>query len=179
MDKAHAAADLSEKLKEVLRLTSRGYEAKEIAQELGISPHAVNERLRDARRKLGASTSKIAARQLAIVEGQPTYNRVVDKPIGVEPPAPPMSFSSSSSNTGMARRDGGFDLHEDQAPYYADASQDWLQQMPLPFPTSGRPRNELTTLQTVGWVSGLALMLAFVGIAAIAIVNQLSQLASH
>jgi len=56
---------LSEREREVLRLLLAGHDAKSAARSLGISVHAVNERLREARRKLGVSSSREAARILA------------------------------------------------------------------------------------------------------------------
>lgn len=73
---------LSEREKETLRLLLEGHDAKSVARSLGISVHAVNERLRTARRKLGVSSSREAARILARSEQQ-THNFVVDKQIGV------------------------------------------------------------------------------------------------
>lgn len=55
---------LSEKEKETLRLIVRGHDAKSTARHLGLSVHTVNERLRDARRKLSVSSSREAARLL-------------------------------------------------------------------------------------------------------------------
>ncbi len=55
--------DLSDREREVLGLLLQGHEIKSIAAMLGFSVHAVNERLRDARRKLGASSSREAARR--------------------------------------------------------------------------------------------------------------------
>ena len=46
---------LSEREKEALRLLLVGHDAKSIAGTLGLSVHTVNDRLRDARRKLGVS----------------------------------------------------------------------------------------------------------------------------
>lgn len=60
---------LSEKEKETLRLLVNGYDAKSMAQHLGLSVHTVNERLRDARRKMAVSSSREAARQLREIEG--------------------------------------------------------------------------------------------------------------
>jgi DNA-binding CsgD family transcriptional regulator len=60
---------LSEKEKEALRLLLGGHDAKSMARALGLSVHTVNERLRDARRKLSVSSSKAAARLLREVEG--------------------------------------------------------------------------------------------------------------
>ena len=44
---------LSEREKEALRLLLVGHDAKSIATMLGLSVHTINDRLRDARRKLG------------------------------------------------------------------------------------------------------------------------------
>lgn len=62
-------AALSEKEKQVLRLLTAGHDAKSVARHLGLSVHTINERLRDARRKLGSSSSRDAARQLLAAEG--------------------------------------------------------------------------------------------------------------
>lgn len=73
---------LSEREKETLRLLLDGHDAKSIARNLEISVHTVNERLRTARRKLGVSSSREAARILARFD-QGNYNSLVGKQIGV------------------------------------------------------------------------------------------------
>jgi len=55
---------LTDKEKETLRLLVHGYDAKSMARHLGLSVHTINERLRDARRKMAVSSSREAARQL-------------------------------------------------------------------------------------------------------------------
>lgn len=60
---------LTEKEKAALRLLLRGHDAKSSARELGLSVHTVNERLREARRKLGTTSSREAARLLLEAEG--------------------------------------------------------------------------------------------------------------
>jgi len=62
---------LTEKEKQTLRLLVSGYDAKSMARHLGLSVHTVNERLRDARRKMATSSSREAARLLREAEGQP------------------------------------------------------------------------------------------------------------
>jgi len=79
---------LSEREKEALRRLLGGHDIKSIAADLGLSVHTVNERLRDARRKLGASSSRQAARLLAEAEqGGPNFsglpNLSADKQFGV------------------------------------------------------------------------------------------------
>jgi DNA-binding CsgD family transcriptional regulator len=59
---------LSEREIETLRLLLAGHDAKSCARTLGLSVHTVNDRLRDARRKLGVSSSREAARLLAKAE---------------------------------------------------------------------------------------------------------------
>lgn len=59
---------LTEKEKETLRLLVDGHDAKSMARHLGLSVHTINERLRDARRKMSASSSREAARLLREIE---------------------------------------------------------------------------------------------------------------
>lgn len=60
---------LTEKEKQTLRLIVRGHDAKSVARSLGLSVHTINERLRDARRKMAVSSSREAARLLLEAEG--------------------------------------------------------------------------------------------------------------
>lgn len=60
---------LTEKEKQTLRLLLVGHDAKSMARHFDLSVHTINERLRDARRKLSVSSSKEAARLLREVEG--------------------------------------------------------------------------------------------------------------
>ncbi len=64
-----ALARLTENEKECLRRRLQQQTAKEMALELGVSPHAVEKRLKMARTKLGLSSSLEAARLLAATEG--------------------------------------------------------------------------------------------------------------
>lgn len=66
-----ALAALTEKEKQALRLLVRGHDAKSIARHLHLSVHTINERLRDARRKLAVPSSREAARLLYDQEGAP------------------------------------------------------------------------------------------------------------
>lgn len=77
---------LTEKEKQTLRLLLEGHDAKSMARHLGLSVHTVNERLREARRKLSVSTSKEAARLLRQREAVP--KSLGDRPFGDAPPPP-------------------------------------------------------------------------------------------
>jgi len=72
---------LSEKEKQTLRLLLAGHDAKSMANCLGLSVHTINERLRDARRKLSVSSSKEAARLLRAREGGDPHS-LGDEPFG-------------------------------------------------------------------------------------------------
>ncbi|MES2904234.1 MAG: DUF4019 domain-containing protein [Pseudomonadota bacterium] len=77
---------LTEKEKETLRLIVRGHDAKSSARHLGLSVHTVNERLRDARRKMEVSSSREAARLLLETESRDPQKHA-DKQIGEAMPA--------------------------------------------------------------------------------------------
>jgi len=77
---------LSEREKETLRLLLAGHDAKSISRDLNLSVHTVNERLRDARRKLDVTSSREAARLLGDAErGTPNY--LGDRQSGVAQPS--------------------------------------------------------------------------------------------
>jgi len=82
---------LTEKEKQTLRLIVRGHDAKSTAQSLNLSVHTINERLRDARRKMAVSSSREAARILFEAEGErsapPTPELSGDTQIGEDAPS--------------------------------------------------------------------------------------------
>lgn len=78
---------LTEKEKQTLRLIVRGHDAKSTARSLGLSVHTINERLRDARRKMAVSSSREAARLLLEAEGglvSPPPHSLGDTGIGAD-----------------------------------------------------------------------------------------------
>ncbi len=66
--------DLTEKERETLRLLLSGHDTKSTASTLGLSVYTINDRLRSARRKLGVTSSREAARILGEVEGGAPQN---------------------------------------------------------------------------------------------------------
>ena len=93
---------LTEKEKQTLRLIVRGHDAKSSARHLGLSVHTVNERLRDARRKLEVSSSRAAARLVLDTEGDDPQN-VADKQIGEATPPGDVEQASPSA-PGLRRK---------------------------------------------------------------------------
>jgi DNA-binding CsgD family transcriptional regulator len=86
---------LTEKEKQTLRLLLEGHDAKSMARHLDLSVHTINERLRDARRKLSVSTSKEAARLLRQREAVP--QSLGDRRFGDAPPPPIDQLSGQPS----------------------------------------------------------------------------------
>lgn len=97
---------LTDKEKETLRLLVQGYDAKSMARRLGLSVHTVNERLRDARRKLGTSSSREAARLLREAEGE-SLELLGDKDLGDAPLDQAQQMSPQpAQGRGISRRTG-------------------------------------------------------------------------
>jgi len=97
---------LSEKEKATLRLLIAGHDSKSLARHLGLSVHTVNERLRDARRKLGTSSSREAARLLREMEEQAPES-FGDKSLGdASSPGTPQLSGQPARGGGNRRRTG-------------------------------------------------------------------------
>lgn len=107
--------NLTKAERDALQLLGQGYDIKACATHLGISDHAVSERLRGARRKLGVTSSRAAARMLREAAAAP-YSFSGDSFSGLvgEPCEPP----SLSVPAGQAERldavPSGGDLREYQ-----------------------------------------------------------------
>lgn len=101
-------SDLTEKEKQALRLLGQGHDAKSIARHLNLSVHTINERLRDARRKLATSSSREAARLLREREG-PEF--LGDRDLGADAGAAPAQSRLHQPDERKVRRPwliGGF-----------------------------------------------------------------------
>jgi len=94
-----AFAALTESELEILRLLAAGHTAKSIAARLGRTETAVNERLRDARRKTGIGSSRELARLLAA-------QKILDKNIDLPPPDMATESGEPPVGTGRQRSKG-------------------------------------------------------------------------
>ncbi len=96
---------LTEKEKATLRMIVRGHDAKSIARALDLSVHTINERLREARRKVAVSSSREAARLLFEAEDLVAASRresFGDKEIG-DATARPSPDGNAASIPGAGR----------------------------------------------------------------------------
>jgi len=92
-----AIASLSTKELEILHLLAMGHTGKSIAARLGQSEASINERLRDARRKTGVSSSRELAR---IVDAQKIWDKNIDlssSRSSTEDPAQPVDRGRTTS----------------------------------------------------------------------------------
>ena len=95
--------DLTEKEKETLRLLLSGHDTKSTASALGLSVHTINDRLRSARRKLGVTSSREAARILGDAEGG-TPQFPAPSQFGMAGPAQAASVSRHSKFARLGNR---------------------------------------------------------------------------
>lgn len=142
---------------------------------LRTSPGAVHERLRAARRTLDVSTSREAARVLARHERGETYTPFVAEPIGIEAGSIPAMLAPTIASGSAGGGTGGAFLRECQAEFHA-VHVERQRTVPWPFPSPGRPHNDLTTFQTIVAILALTIGLGVAALVAVALVDQLTQL---
>lgn len=140
-----------------LRLVDQHLNSKEIAAELGISPHTVDQRIRQALQILGVDTRKRAARLVAQHSGP--YQRLIHQSPYIERGVP----------TGQSEAAVGHQIrHADRAGGAGEAgfvteqrpASFWPSLQP-PFATRSNPRNEMNVGQRLFWVAAIAIGAAF------------------
>jgi DNA-binding CsgD family transcriptional regulator len=166
---------LTPRQREALRLVHARYVTKEIADELGISVDRVNKIVREAMLHLDVSRREIAARLLAEHEAReiPTHS-VGAQTMGVVKPE--KSLSDQPAETfGDGERD------EEEADFEAgrttaDSASEPPSHIPFPFPTSGRPRNELKRSSILIAIATIAVLGAGIAGAAISLLFDINRL---
>ncbi|MET3723459.1 helix-turn-helix domain-containing protein [Sphingomonas trueperi] len=131
----NSPAPLTKRQVECLGWVYRGYETKEIARELGLSPETVDMHIKNATQRLGVPSRKVAAR---LIHGGTNI------PQSLVPPSPGISAGSTTSDAEASAALGGA------------APPDLVEVLGLPFPTEGAPINHLTSSQRLFWVAAIA-----------------------
>jgi len=149
-----AITKLTARQRDCLRLVLQHMQSKEIGRQLGISPMTVDNHFRSAIQTLGVANRLEAARVLEAYEleslGGPSQ-RLTSQPepivSGINAP-----IMRSPAIVGGRQGDGVSALREDQVPYrtFRDAG---TIDFPLPVPTKGKPRNDLTIAQRLFWIA--------------------------
>ena len=140
---------LSDGQRTCLRMVLMHMSSKDIARELGISPHTVDRRLKTAMQILDVDSRVEAARILARHEGGAAYQPLVYQTPDVAPPAH-IAPVPILVDHGDADIHSGRAMREDQAAF--DASFPRSQSpMTLPLPVGGATPDDLKPWQRLGW----------------------------
>jgi DNA-binding CsgD family transcriptional regulator len=140
-----------------LRLVDQLLSSKEIAAELKISPHTVDQRIRQALATLGVERRNQAARIVAQYSGP--YQRLIHQSPYIET-APQNAHSEAAVGIQIRHADrageaGGAGFLTEQRP-----ASFWPSLQP-PFATRSNPRNEMSVGQRLFWIAAIAIGAAF------------------
>jgi len=131
--------------------------SKEIAAELNISPHTVDQRIRQALQILGVDRRAQAARIVAQYCGP--YQRLIHQPPYIPADAqsghPEAAVSHQIRHADRAGGTGGAGFLTEQRP-----ASSWSSLQP-PFATRSNPRNEMSVGQRLFWIATIAIGAAF------------------
>jgi DNA-binding CsgD family transcriptional regulator len=150
-------ARLSQGQLDCLRLVDQHLNSKEIAAELHISPHTVDQRIRQALQILGVERRAQAARIVAQYSGP--YQRLIHQSpyIPAEPQSghPEAAVGHQIRHADRAGEAGGAGFLTEQRP-----ASIWPSLQP-PFATRSNPRNEMSVGQRLFWIVAIAIGAAF------------------
>ncbi len=141
-----------------LRLVDEHLSSKEIAVRLKISPHTVDQRIRQSLQILGVERRAQAARLVAQHGGE-AYQRLIHQSPYIE--APDAAGDASGAVSTQIR-------HADRAGRAGTAgflteqrSANFRPFLQLPFATRSNPRNEMSVGQRLFWIAAIAMGTAF------------------
>jgi len=140
-----------------LRLVDQHLSSKEIAAELGISPHTVDQRVRQSLHVLGVERRSQAARIVAQFGGP--YQRLIHQtphiPGDEQSGQPDAAVSHQIRHADRAGEVGGPGFITEQRPASFRPS------LVLPFATRSHPHNEMSVGQRLFWIAAIAIGAAF------------------
>ena len=155
-------ARLSDGQRACLVFVDQHLSSKEIALKLGISPHTVDQRVRQALQILGVERRGEAARMVAAAlraNRNPAYQRLIHQPPYIdEAPAPGHQDGAVSHQIRHADRAGetslvGIETEQRPANRWASLS--------LPISTRSQPSNEMSVGVRLLWIVLIAVGVAF------------------
>ena len=154
---AERVARLSAGQLDCLRLVDQHLNSKEIAAELGISPHTVDQRVRQSLQILGVERRAQAARIVA--QYCDPYQQLIHQSPYIEPAHvrdhSEAAVSHQIRHAGRAGEVGGPGFITEQRP-----ASFWPSLQP-PFATRSNPRNEMSVGQRLFWIAAIAIGAAF------------------
>jgi DNA-binding CsgD family transcriptional regulator len=140
-----------------LRLVDQHLSSKEIASELNISPHTVDQRIRQALQILGVERRSQAARLVAQYSGP--YQRLIHQSPHIEGlgkpghPEAAVGYQIRHADRAGGTGNAGFLTEQRPAPFRPS--------LQLPFATRSNPRNEMSVGQRLFWIATIAIGAAF------------------
>ena len=142
-----------------LLLVDQHLNSKEIAVELGISSHTVDQRIRQALAVLGVERRTQAARVVA--QYKEPYQRLIHQPPYIHGDAqsghPEAAVSHQIRHADRAGEAGGAGFLTEQRPASFRSS------LQPPFATRSNPRNEMSVGQRLFWIVAISIGAAFSG----------------
>ena len=140
-----------------LRLVDQHLSSKEIASELNISHHTVDQRIRGALHILGVDRRSQAARLVSQHSG--AYQRLIHQPpyieAALEAVQPESTVSLQIRHAGRAGGTGEAGFQTEQKP------ASFRPPLQMPFATRSNPRNEMSVGQRLLWIVLIATGAAF------------------
>lgn len=172
---AARVARLTQGQLDCLRLVDQLLNSKEIAGELGISSHTVDQRIRQALAILGVERRSQAARMVAQVSGP--YQRLIHQSPHIEPDVPAVhpnaTVGTQIRHADRAGEIGNAGFLTEQRPASFRSS------LQLPFATRSHPRNEMNVGQRLFWIAAIAVGAAFSAGMYLAGLESLARLLKH
>lgn len=153
---------LTEAQRACLRRVLQHQTSKDIARELGVSPHTVDQRLRVAARTLGVSSRVEAARVLARHEddGSEVYQSLAYQSSAIDLDAPASLVAGATAGDHDASHDQAVQyLRERQLTYQAFVPEP-NRRIPLPLPISVGDENSFGGMERIGWIVAIAILSA-------------------
>ena len=144
-----------------LRLVDRHLSSKEIAAELRISPHTVDQRIRQALAILGVERRAQAARMVSdhAQSAEDPYQRLIHQspyiPANEQSDHPEAAVSNQIRHADRAGKVGEAGFLTEQRPVSFRPS------LQPPFATRSNPRNEMSVGQRLFWIAAIAIGSAF------------------
>ncbi|MEO9599770.1 helix-turn-helix transcriptional regulator [Parasphingorhabdus sp.] len=149
---------LNDGQRDCLRLVLAHLNSKEIARELGVSPHTVDQRLRTAMRILDVQSRFEAARKFAAIDTENTYQPLIYQSPTVELERENGKLNPSTARTGSDKV-GSMDdvLHADSSVTAVPLEPSETGRRRLPIPRYRGEKNTLGTVERLGWILAIAI----------------------
>lgn len=153
-----AVEKLNEGQRDCLRLVLAHHNSKEIARELGVSPHTVDQRLRIAMRILDVPSRFEAARKFAGLDAQDRYQPLIYQMSDVEPRGKSGKPDSSTGRTASDKTGSTDDISNVDGNIAVMAfEKSEFGRRPLPVPRYRGEKNNLGTVERLGWILAIAI----------------------